>query len=96
MNKQIEELGKEIHSNCPCGLFEDEAESIAKFVIEEQGYRRQEDVVREIIAEIEKRFEALLKQLPSNGKYEPVKIFIDAHWDFIANSILKKYGVTEE
>ena len=41
-DKQIEEMAKVICQNCNCGLFFDEAEKIARFVIEEQGYRKQE------------------------------------------------------
>lgn len=87
MNKQIEELGKEIHSNCHCCLFEDEAESIAKFVIEEQGYRRQEDIAKEII------------QVMDDSIEEPVSEYHKGYMDAIADwkrAIKKKYGVTED
>ena len=40
--KQIEELAESIFHNCNCGLFFSEAEQIARFVIDEQGYRKQE------------------------------------------------------
>ena len=39
--KQIEEMAEAIFHNCNCGLFFSEAEKIARFVIEEQGYRKQ-------------------------------------------------------
>ena len=41
--KQIEELGEAIYLNCNACLFGDEAKMIAKFVIEEQGYRKQRE-----------------------------------------------------
>ena len=39
--KQIEEMAEAIFHNCNCGLFFSEAEKIARFVIEEQGYGKQ-------------------------------------------------------
>lgn len=50
--KQIEEMAEAIFQNCNCGLFFSEAEKIARFVIEEQGYRKQSEVVREIFDDI--------------------------------------------
>lgn len=50
--KQIEEMAEAIFHNCNCGLFFSEAEKIARFVIEEQGYRKQSEVVKEIFEEI--------------------------------------------
>ena len=50
--KEIEEMAEAIFQNCNCGLFFSEAEKIAMFVIEEQGYRKQSDVVKEIFEEI--------------------------------------------
>ena len=41
--KQIEEMAEAIFQNCNCGLFFSEAEKIARFVIEEQGYRKQSE-----------------------------------------------------
>ena len=52
--KQIEEMAEAIFQNCNCGLFFSEAEKIARFVIEEQGYRKQSEVAKEIFEEIEK------------------------------------------
>ena len=52
--KQIEEMAEAIFQNCNCGLFFDEAEKIARFVIEEQVYRKQSEVAKEIFDEIEK------------------------------------------
>lgn len=49
MNKQIEELSKDIFEHCSAGLFEDEAEEIARFVIEGQGYCKASDVAVDII-----------------------------------------------
>lgn len=51
--KQIEEMTEAIFHNCNCGLFFSEAEKIARFVIEEQGYRKQSEVVKEIFEEID-------------------------------------------
>lgn len=51
--KQIEEMAEAIFHNCNCGLFFSEAEKIARFVIEEQGYRKQSEVVKEIFEEID-------------------------------------------
>lgn len=50
--KQIEEMAEAIFHNCNCGLFFSEAEKIARFVIEEQGYRKQSEVVKEVFEEI--------------------------------------------
>ena len=52
--KQIEEMAEAIFHNCNCGLFFSEAEKIARFVIEEQGYEKQSEVAKEIFEEIEK------------------------------------------
>ena len=43
-----------IFHNCNCGLFFSEAEKIARFVIEEQGYVKQSEVAKEIFEDIEK------------------------------------------
>ena len=43
--KEIEKLAKEIFQNCNCGLFFSEAEKIARFVIEEQGYSKQSETI---------------------------------------------------
>ena len=92
---------KEIHLNCPCGLFEDEAKSIAKFVIEEQGYRKQEDVAREIFEELSTEIMPLVEN--HNRIAEKTG---DREWGYRADGletvlialkvILKKYGVTED
>lgn len=50
--KEIEEIAEAIFQNCNCGLFYSEAEKIARFVIEEQGYRKQGEVVMEIFDDI--------------------------------------------
>ena len=51
--KQIKEMAEAIFQNCNCGLFFSEAEKIARFVIEEQGYRKQSEVANEIFDEID-------------------------------------------
>ena len=43
--KQIEEMAEAIFQNCNCGLFYSEAEKIARFVIEEQGYSKQSEPI---------------------------------------------------
>ena len=47
-------MTESIFHNCNCGLFFSEAEKIARFVIEEQGYRKQSEVAKEIFEDIEK------------------------------------------
>ena len=64
--KQIEEMAEAIFQNCNCGLFFSEAEKIARFVIEEQGYRKQREVTKEIFDEIERTFKGLLNGDISN------------------------------
>ena len=58
--KQIEEMAEAIFQNCNCGLFFSEAEKIARFVIEEQGYRKQKEIAKEIFDDIERTFKGLL------------------------------------
>lgn len=41
IEKQIEKLADAIYTNCPACLLTEEAEMIARFVVEEQGYRKQ-------------------------------------------------------
>lgn len=41
--KQIEQMAKAIFQNCNCGIWFSEAEKIARFVVEEQGYRKQKE-----------------------------------------------------
>ena len=50
----IEEMANNIFENCSAGLFYSEAERIARFVIEEKGYRKASDIAREIFEEIER------------------------------------------
>ena len=50
--KQIEEMAEAIFQNFNYGLFFSEAEKIARFVIEEQGYRKQSEVIMEIFDDI--------------------------------------------
>ena len=64
--KEIEEIAEAIFQNCNCGLFFSEAEEIARFVIEEQGYRKQSEVAREIFDEIERTLKGLLNGDISN------------------------------
>ena len=64
--KEIEEMAEAIFQNCNCGLFFSEAEKIARFVIEEQGYCKQREVAKEIFDEIERTFKGLLNGDISN------------------------------
>ena len=41
--KQVEEMAEAIFHYCNCGLFFSEAEKIARFVIEEQGYEKRSE-----------------------------------------------------
>ena len=66
IEKEIEEMAEAIFQNCNCGLFFSEAEEIARFVIEEQGYRKQSEVAREIFDEIERTLKGLLNGDISN------------------------------
>ena len=54
--KQIEEMAEAIFQNCNCGLFFSESEEITRFVIEEQGYRKQKEIAKEIFDDIERTF----------------------------------------
>ena len=78
--KQIEEMAEAIFHNCNCGLFFSEAEKIARFVIEEQGYGKQSEVAKEIFEEIEKL------------KYTKYDWNDYVEWDAIAE-LKKKYTV---
>ena len=95
MNKQIEELMKEIHLNCPCGLFEDEAAIIAKFVIEEQGYRRQEDIVREIMNDIDKILGMLMNDYTTFNRFSEAGTVLYATY-YLLDELKKKYGVQDD
>ena len=63
--KQIEEMAEAIFQNCNCGLFFSEAENIARFVIEEQGYRRQSEVIDEFVKRLKE--EPIKLSLPLFG-----------------------------
>lgn len=60
-------------------------------IIELKGYRKSTDLAEEIFAEIDKRFEALLKFYPCNGEFEDAKRFVDFHWKHIRHSIMCDY-----
>ena len=79
--KQIEEMAKDIFEHCSAGLFEDEAEEIARFIIEGQGYRKASEVAEEIFAEIDK----LAYRFMNDKHY----IFGDMVWDIA--ELKKKY-----
>ena len=79
--KQIEEMAEAIFHNCNCGLFFSEAEKIARFVIEEQGYGKQSEVAMEIFEEIYK-----LTYRLSNDEHYTIG---DMIWDI--DELKKKY-----
>ena len=87
--KQIEEMTEAIFHNCNCGLFFSEAEKIARFVIEEQGYRKQSEVVMEIFDDIEKLV-STNKKTVGCATYEETIFYIE---DFIEDlaELKKKY-----
>ena len=92
--KQIEELAEAIFQNCNCGLFFSEAEKIARFVIEEQGYRKQSEVVMEIFDDIEKLV-STNKKTVGCATYEETIFYIE---DFIEDlaELKKKYTGEKE
>ena len=92
--KQIEEMAEAIFQNCNCGLFFDEAEKIARFVIEEQVYRKQSEVAREIFDEIEKLV-STNKKTVACATYEETIFYIE---DFIEDlaELKKKYTGEKE
>ena len=63
--KEIEEMTEAIFQNCNCGLFFSEAEKIARFVIEEQGYRKQSEVIDEFVKRLKE--EPIKLSLPLFG-----------------------------
>lgn len=92
--KEIEKMAEEIFQNCNCGLFFSEAEKIARFVIEEQGYRKQSEVVMEIFDEIEKLV-STNKKTVGCATYEETIFYIE---DFIEDlaELKKKYTGEKE
>ena len=92
--KQIEEMAEAIFQNCNCGLFFSEAEKIARFVIEEQGYRKQSEVVIEIFDDIEKLV-STNKKTVGCATYEETIFYIE---DFIEDlaELKKKYTGEKE
>lgn len=80
--KQTEEMAEAIFQNCNCGLFFSEAEKIARFVIEEQGYRKEDDVAKEI-------FEKLYENIKFDGHTVSV-------WKNDLIEVAKEYGISLE
>lgn len=80
--KQIEEMAEAIFQNCNCGLFFSEAEEIARFVIEEQGYRKEDDIAKEI-------FEKLYANIKFDGHTVSV-------WKNDLIEAAKEYGISLE
>ena len=79
MEKQVEEMAEAIFKNCNCGLFFSEAEKIARFVVEEQGYRKQGEVVDEFVKRLKE--EPIKLSLPLFGL--STKDEIEAHFNDI-------------
>lgn len=77
--KQTEEMAEAIFQNCNCGLFFSEAEKIARFVIEEQGYRKQSEVIDELVKRLKE--EPIKLSLPLFGL--STKDEIEAHFNDI-------------
>ena len=92
--KQIEKMAEAIFQNCNCGLFFSEAEKIARFVIEEQGYRKESEVVMEIFDDIEKLV-STNKKTVGCATYEETIFYIE---DFIEDlaELKKKYTGEKE
>lgn len=80
--KQTEEMAEAIFQNCNCGLFFSEAEKIARFVIEEQGYRKEDDIAKEI-------FEKLYENIKFDGHTVSV-------WKNDLIEAAKEYGISLE
>lgn len=80
--KEIKKMAEAIFHNCNCGLFFSEAEKIARFVIEEQGYRKEDDIAKEI-------FEKLYANIKFDG--HTVSVWKN---DLIEDA--KEYGISLE
>ena len=80
--KEIEEIAEAIFQNCNCGLFFSEAEEIARFVIEEQGYHKEDDIAKEI-------FEKLYANIKFDGHTVSV-------WKNDLIEAAKDYGISLE
>lgn len=80
--KEIEEMAEAIFQNCNCGLFFSEAEKIARFVIEEQGYSKEDDIAKEI-------FEKLYANIKFDGHTVSV-------WKNDLIEAAKEYGISLE
>ena len=63
--KEMGEMTEAVCQNCNCGLFFSEAEKIARFVIEEQGYRKQSEVIDEFVKRLKE--EPIKLSLPLFG-----------------------------
>ena len=87
---EIDELAKAIFLNCHCGLFEDEAEMIAKFCYQEID-KKASDVAREIFEEI---YDRLLQSFPPASFIDAPCTTHDRIFDMIAE--LKKKYTKEE
>ena len=87
-------MAEAIFQNCNCGLFFSEAEKIARFVIEAQGYRKQSEVVMEIFDDIEKLV-STNKKTVGCATYEETIFYIE---DFIEDlaELKKKYTERKE
>lgn len=108
MNKQIEVLGNDINAYTPCPMRPIDCDILAQELYE-VGYRRQDEVAREIFTQIEEEIEAAIE---NNYKVRQVRYekrgndnftlictakvqALRGILDFI-EELKKKYGVNEE
>lgn len=93
MNKQeqIEEMAYELLDRTSMTDFQAE---VASEVLYELGYRRQEDVAREIFEEIEKLMTSLDKRHMQGGNPKQSWGIRNAMWEIA--KLKKKYGVTDD
>lgn len=74
--KKAKGLADAIYTNCPACILEEEAEMIARFVIEEQGYCKQSEVIDE--------FANLLKE-----KLHSVPTVYKSHFGRLIDDVVK-------
>lgn len=92
MNKQIEKLSEEllfytlIHNDDLC-------DEVAEYIIT-AGYRKKEDVAREIFEEIEELMTSLDKRHMQGGNPKQAWGIRNAMWEIA--KLKKKYGVTDD
>lgn len=99
MKEQIKEIAKvlcEKYDTEHCKVCDHHGRCMVRLDAEwiyDAGYRKQNEVAREIFEEIDKRLEALLKFYPLGGEVTDAKKFVDVHWKHIRHSIMCDYDV---